>query len=119
MHALVKMCRNWLVHGAVVVGLTRWTKPYKLLTQSSKLSGSLPVSLSLSLSSICGSHCESLSGPCCLPGMCWSSKWKVSIEMIQWLMLADGAVSGLLSIPLMYRVLTSMIKLQTLTMNIL
>ena len=41
------------------------------------------------------------SGPWCLPGMCCNSKWKVRMETIHQLVLANGAMLGLLSMPLM------------------
>jgi len=42
-------------------------------------------------------------------------EWKVRMETIQWLILAEGAISGLFSIPWIYLVSTLTIRFRTLT----
>jgi hypothetical protein len=79
-----------------VTGLIMCINPYKLSIQSSK-------SLDDSGSSSPGwDTCQDMpSGPCEVPGMGISSKWKVRIVSIHLLIAVLGLRSGLASMPLM------------------
>ena len=87
-------------------GFIRCMNPLTWSIQSSKLS-----SIS-SWSPGCGQCLDNLSGPWYDPGTCTKVKWNMKIDTIHQFMLAEGAISGFDSIPLIYFASTSTIRLQ-------
>ena len=89
-----KVQRRFIENVAEVVGLRRCRNPYRLSTQLSKSLGS-----SSSLRSPGWENLrDSPSGPWILPGTWQSSKWKVRMETIHLLRLAEGALDSKLQL---------------------